>query len=305
MSKRARFLRTVVAASLAATPLAAVPAAAAVPLRVITWNICGEAGSPRGENGYCPYRDDPGAKVEQIAGLVSRHQATVVLLQEVCGLAPDSHLERLKAALGPGWSFARASGARPDGRTDCRGELSGELGVGIAVKSPITGTKVTQTLPPDPSGKNKQTLPTLCVRAGNWPRTHICTTHILADPKDLRRPKQVANVKAAVSQGGLDVVLGGDFNLFPGSAELRPLSSAYEECDASGTTRNEVTHHAWTNGKHVYRKRDHIFASKVSGSRRFTSCDSDQSLMDRTPNVKDVSPNGYSDHAPLIGYLKV
>ncbi|GAA1655361.1 hypothetical protein GCM10009733_061020 [Nonomuraea maheshkhaliensis] len=33
-------------------------------------------------------------------------------------------------------------------------------------------------------------------------------------------------------------------------------------------------------------------------------CDADQSLMDRTENEPDSGPpNGYSDHAPLIGYL--
>ncbi|MEO3890568.1 hypothetical protein [Nonomuraea sp. B5E05] len=121
--------------------------------------------------------------MQQIAGLVSEHQANVVLLQEVCGVAADSHMALLKAALGTGWSFARADGARPDGRVDCRGSLSGNLGLGIAVKSRITDTE-------------------------------------------------------------------------------------------AGT------------------------------SRRFTSCDADQSLMDRTANEPDSGPaNGYSDHAPLIGYL--
>ncbi|NBE93200.1 endonuclease/exonuclease/phosphatase family protein [Nonomuraea sp. KC401] len=294
-----------VAAGLLTLPLLPTPATAApATLRVISWNICGEAGGDRGDAGYCPYRNEPGKKVKQIAGLVAEHQANVVLLQEVCGVASDSHLELLKAALGSGWSFARADGARPDGRVDCRGSLSGNLGLGIAVKSQITDTKVTQTLPPDPTGKSKQTLPTLCVRTASWAETRICTTHVLADPVDPRRPQQVKNIKTAVSAGGLDVVLGGDFNLFPGSAELKPLSSAYEECDAAGAKRNEVTHHAWTNGKHVYRKRDHIFAAKAGTSRRFTACDADQSLMDTTANEADSGrPSGYSDHAPLIGYL--
>ncbi|MBF8184633.1 endonuclease/exonuclease/phosphatase family protein [Nonomuraea sp. K274] len=293
------------AAVVLAMPLLSLPAAAAASeLRVISWNICGEAGGQRGDAGYCPYRNEPDKKVEQIAGLVSRHQANVVLLQEVCGIASDSHLELLKAALGPDWSFARADGARPDGRVDCRGSLSGNLGLGIAVKSRITGTTVTQTLPSDTTGKSKQTLPTLCVRTANWAGTRICTTHVLADPADPRRPQQIRNIKTAVSAGGLDVVLGGDFNLFPGSTDLRPLSGAYEECDSSGAKPNEATHHAWSNGKHVYRKRDHIFATKAGTGRRFTACDADQSLMDRTANEPDSGPpNGYSDHAPLIGYL--
>lgn len=102
---------------------------------------------------------------------------------------------------------------------------------------------------------------------GHLVSTRICTTHVLADPADPRRAQQVRNVKAAASAGGLDVLLGGDFNLFPGSAELKPLSSAYEECDSLGNSRDEVTHHAWTSGKHVYRKRDHIFATKTGTSR--------------------------------------
>ncbi|MEU8402136.1 hypothetical protein AB0C28_43720 [Nonomuraea sp. NPDC048892] len=200
-------------------------------------NICGEAGGQRGDAGYCPYRNEPDKKVAQIAGLVSKHRANVLLLQEVCGGAPGSHLELLKAALGPGWSFARAQGARPGGRVDCRGSLSGDLGLGIAVKAQITDTTVTQTLPSDPTGQSKQTLPTLCVRTDTWAGTRICTTHVLADPADPRRAQQVKNIK-------------------------------------TGT------------------------------SRRFTWCDADQSLMDRTENEPDSGPpNGYSDHAPLIGYL--
>ncbi|MEV0159856.1 endonuclease/exonuclease/phosphatase family protein [Nonomuraea fuscirosea] len=303
MFERTKPLWAAVAAALV-VPLLPLPAAAAAELRVISWNVCGEAGGQRGDAGYCPYRNEPDKKVEQLAGLVSRHQANVLLLQEVCGAAPGSHLELLKAALGPGWSFARADGARPDGRVDCRGSLEGDLGLGIAVKAEITGTTVTQTLPPDPTGQSRQTLPTLCVRTDTWAGTRICTTHVLADPADPRRAQQVRNVKAAASAGGLDVVLGGDFNLFPGSAELKPLSSAYEECDSLGNSRDEVTHHAWTSGKHVYRKRDHIFATRTGTSRRFTWCDADQSLMDRTANEPDSGPpNGYSDHAPLIGYL--
>ncbi|WP_344019587.1 FG-GAP-like repeat-containing protein [Streptomyces luteireticuli] len=283
------------------------PALLAEPeLRVVSWNICGEAGGVRGEAGYCPYRNDPQAKVDQIAQVVVERNANVVMLQEVCGEAPGSHMERLRAALGSGWSIAHAPGARTDGTANCRGGLSGTLGVGIAVKGRVTGTTATNTVP---GGGDQETLPVLCVRVEGW-STRVCTTHILSDPADPRRPGQIQNVKNEIWPDRYQLVLGGDFNMFPDTAQLRPISDEFDECDrrsyGAGDTVNEVTHHSWDEkGGHIWRKRDHIFASWGESGSQFTSCEVDRTRMDTTENTPNSGPsNGYSDHAPIIGSLK-
>ena len=305
---------------LAALGLAVAAAAVVVPtafaddaadLNVMSWNICGEAGGKRGDAGYCAYRDDPQAKVDQIAELVEERDLDVVMLQEVCAEAEDSHLERLRAKLGDGWQFGNARGARPEPdeegnpRTDCRGELNGELGVAIAIKASDADFTSKNTLPADPTGESKQTLPTLCATTSDWPTT-VCTTHILPDPADPRREQQIDNVRDYVWDARDNLVLGGDFNMFPGSDELEPITGAFDECDrrsyTDGDKKDEITHHAWTGGEHVYRKRDHIFATQAGDGSNFTACDSDTDRMDTTENESDSgAPNGYSDHAPLTG----
>lgn len=303
----------VVAATLASTGVVlAETNTASVPetLNVMSWNICGEAGGVRGQAGYCPHRNEPEVKVEQIMNLVDEYDLDVLLLQEVCAETADSHMGLLEVALGDEWTVGNARGARPDGRTDCRGDLNGELGLGIAVKSTVdVEFEIEQTLPIDPTGENLATLPTLCATTGEWP-TRVCTTHILAEPSDPRRADQVQNVHDYVWPYRDDLVLGGDFNLFPESTELEPISDSFAECDAkahgSGDEVDEFTHHAWNNGQHVYRKRDHIFASGGDLETRFTACDSLQELMDETANEPESGPpSGYSDHAPVIGSVRV
>ncbi|MFJ3205943.1 FG-GAP-like repeat-containing protein [Streptomyces sp. NPDC086989] len=275
-------------------------------LRVVSWNICGEAGGVRGEAGFCAYRNEPQQKVDQIVQVAAEHDADVIMLQEVCGQAPGSHMERLRAALGAGWSLEHAKGARPDGTTYCRGGLSGELGVGIAVKGRVTEVSAVNAVP---AGGDGQTLPVLCLRVEGW-SSRICTTHILADPSDPRRAGQIQNVKNAIWADRNRVVLGGDFNMFPGSTGLQPIAEAFDECDSrtygDGDEVNEPTHHDWTaQTGDVLRKRDHIFASWTESGTPFTACDVDRFRMDTTENRPDSGPpDGYSDHAPIIGSLK-
>lgn len=292
----------------AAASAAATQALLAEPeLRVVSWNICGEAGGVRGEDGFCAYRNEPQRKVDQIAQVAAEHDANVIMLQEVCGEAPGSHMERLRAALGAGWSIEHAKGGRPtDGATYCRGGLSGELGVGIAVKGRVSEVTAVNTVP---AGGDLQTLPVLCVRVEGW-STRVCTTHILADGADPRRSGQIQNVKSEIWPDRNQLVLGGDFNMFPGSAQLQPISEAFDECDArsygGGDEVNEATHHSWSEqGGHQLRKRDHIFASWSESGSPFTACDVDPSRMDTTENRPSSGPpDGYSDHAPIIGNLR-
>lgn len=106
-----------------------------------------------------------------------------------------------------------------------------------------------------------------------------------------------------------DLVLGGDFNLFPESDQLAELENALDECDrhsyGSSDAVNEATHHAWAGATNeVWRKRDHIFAARPGAGTLFRYCDADLSRVDTSYYGLPSGPNGLSDHAPLIGYLR-
>ncbi|MEV6110322.1 endonuclease/exonuclease/phosphatase family protein [Streptomyces sp. NPDC051940] len=297
----------------AATANAQSPPAVHTPeIRMLSWNICGEAGGLRGDAGYCPYRAEPAAKVEQVRQLVRKHRANVVMLQEVCGYAEGgraaaagSHMDLLGKALGAGWSIRHAAGARPDGRTDCRGGLTGDLGVLVAVRGEITSARAANTLPPDPAGTSLQTLPALCVTVRGW-RPEVCTAHLVVgedDPADpgARAPRQVAEVVGflgdAVRSGA---VLGGDFNRNGGSPVLAALNERMERCV------DDVTRHGWdpATGTHSWHRLDHFYATKAATGSRYAWCGADTSRMDTTANdPASGAPDGYSDHAPILGVV--
>ncbi|MGW2839282.1 endonuclease/exonuclease/phosphatase family protein [Streptomyces sp. NPDC001493] len=287
----------------------AVPGPALPPrtLRVLTWNICGEAGGNRGQAGYCPYRDRPEEKIAQIAAMAREREADVITLQEVCGGAAGSHLSLLRAALGPGWSFRHAKGARPNGETRCRDGLPGDLGVAVAVRGDIVRTRSENTLPPDPEGLSEQTLPVLCVKVRGWSQTP-CTTHILPG-EEARVDGQIAAVRAFVREEDRPTVLTGDFNRNATAPQLEPLSSTSSQCPGKNSTGGETpTFHEWDPAMraHSYHQLDHVFAERGPGDAdRITACDVDRSRMDTTPNEPDSpAPNGYSDHAPVYAEVR-
>ncbi|WP_274034344.1 endonuclease/exonuclease/phosphatase family protein [Streptomyces sp. MMBL 11-1] len=276
-------------------------------LRVITWNICGEAGGERGQSGYCPLRDRPEKKAEKIAALARERDANVITLQEVCGGAPGSHMALLRSALGPGWSFRHAEGARPDGETRCRDGLSGDLGVAVAVRGEIERARSKNALPPDPEGVSGQTLPVLCVRVSGWAYTP-CTTHILPG-EEPRVREQIAAVRAFVGREDRPAVLTGDFNRNAAAPQLGPLVSSYAVCPgADGSGEGVATYHAWDREKraHAFHELDHIFFDSPPGvADPLVDCEVGESLMDTTPNEPGgPEPDGYSDHAPVYADLR-
>ncbi|MER5883750.1 FG-GAP-like repeat-containing protein [Streptomyces sp. NPDC001941] len=289
----------------ATAPASAAPATVSAPaapaqeeVRVVSWNICGEAGGARGEAGYCPYRNEPGVKIDEVKKAVDERRANVVMLQEVCGGAPGSHMALLQEKLGGAWSVRHAKGARPDGRTDCRGGLSGDLGVLLAVKGTVTASWSEDTLPASPD--DRQTLPALCVAVQGWSTTP-CTTHVIPG-QEARAAQQIKNVKAFVTaHSSGDFVLGGDFNRNADAAEMAPLTGSYDKCV------DGYTYHGWDGtgaGSHTWHKLDHLFTGRSVGASRFASCAIDATRMDTTPNTPGTSPNGFSDHAPVTGVLR-
>ncbi|MDX3373104.1 endonuclease/exonuclease/phosphatase family protein [Streptomyces sp. ME02-6991-2A] len=283
------------------------PAGPPKTLRIITWNICGEAGGERGQSGYCPLRDRPEKKAEKIAALARERDADVITLQEVCGGAPGSHVALLRSALGPGWSVRHAEGARPDGETRCRDGLSGDLGVAVAVRGEIVRARSQNALPRDPAGVSRQTLPVLCVRVSGWPYTP-CTTHILPG-EEPRVREQVAAVREFVRGEDRPAVLTGDFNRNSGAPQLDPLVSSFSVCPGTDEKgRGAVTYHGWDPEKraHTFHELDHIFFDSPPGVKDpLVDCGVVTELMDTTPNEPGgPGPDGYSDHAPVYADLR-
>ncbi|MFF8973029.1 FG-GAP-like repeat-containing protein [Streptomyces sp. NPDC014995] len=287
-------------AALCVTPTAraAEPAVSVPELTVVSWNICGEAGGLRGQVGHCPYRNDPATKIEQVAQVAAERDADVVMLQEVCGgTEPGSHMDLLRQRLGAGWSIRHAVGARPDGRTDCRAGLTGELGILIAVKGTITASVAENTL--DPAGTDLSTLPVLCVTVAGWATTP-CTTHLIPND-ETRAAQQARNVRKFLDQHAPgDTILGGDLNRDAAAPALTPLMSTTERC------LDAYTYHGWDSAtqQHTYHKLDHLLVTRPSYGTRFTGCAVDTARMDRTPNEPGVEPDGYSDHAPVVGTFR-
>ncbi|MFJ4777332.1 endonuclease/exonuclease/phosphatase family protein [Streptomyces sp. NPDC088762] len=282
------------------------PTTAPTRLNVLNWNICGEAGGLRGQRGFCPNRNRPDLTVAEIKAMVAERHADVVTLQEVCGGAPGSHLTQLEAALEPGWTVMRARGTRPDGASECRGSLTGELGVAVAVRGTIVSSVSGNTLTDDPSQSDGQVSPLLCVDVEGWSH-RICTTHLLPS-NDKRGAEQVTRIAERISPDGKPYVLTGDFNRNSKSLDLVPLTTTLTECKAL-TQDEETTHHAWDSkgGKHVYRTLDHVFVSRGRDGTKaaLSGCGVDRSRMDTTPNEEDTPPNGKSDHAPVYVTVRI
>ncbi|MCZ4118545.1 LamG-like jellyroll fold domain-containing protein [Streptomyces sp. H39-S7] len=331
---------TVIVAAAASLALGLPASAGAAPVsttvesvRAMTWNVCGEAGgaSPSAL-GYCPDRKSPQKKADGITDVVRARNLNVVMLQEVCAGPPlnlpgaatgPSQLDTILSALGAGWTSATAVALRPDGRSDCRGSLSGTLSTAILVKGTIDDRP--QPVPlPVPLNSDADRAQVLCAGVAGW-QTHVCTTHLSNNDALLAAgvyEKEVATLKSVISAYPR-VVVGGDFNMgYYGAvpSRLQPLYDLMPECDRSsylpGDAANEVTHftYAPTTGTYTSSKIDYLFSTAG-----FTGCDSWTQKADQADyrlsqqpecyyvaNQHDAvcTPTGISDHAPLYGYTK-
>ncbi|MEU7073537.1 FG-GAP-like repeat-containing protein [Streptomyces narbonensis] len=306
------------AATTATTPGATAPYADEV--RVVTWNICGEAGGVRGQLGFCPHRNDPGPKMDEVKKLVDAHQANVVMLQEACGYqgttppagAEKSHMALLAARLGADWSLAHAPGNRAGDYVEgtsgplkaesaCRGTaLGGTVGVLLAVKGTFDGpVERVETVPAELSDRR---MPLLCAKVTGRTDT-FCTTHLIDNDATVAQ-RQSETIRAHL-QGALatGVVLGGDLNNRETTAALAPIAGTLDRCE-----NGDDTFVRWENDKPQPRwsRLDHLFGTQQSGGQRFVSCTVDHSLLDTTHNLATGAeePNGWSDHAPVIGYRR-
>ncbi|MGW8364895.1 LamG domain-containing protein [Streptomyces wedmorensis] len=244
-------------------------------VRVMTWNVCGEAGGAvAGQAGFCPFRNEPQKKIDGIVKVIKEQNLNAVMLQEVCS---ESHVNRLATTLNglaangnswaQGWTFALAGVTRPDDSpevelagvelidqegSECRGSLNGTLGVAIGVKGRITWTSETDFDTPLGLSMGRGTV--LCAEVDGWEQ-HLCTTHVANFGEDVKAGRLTAatadqyykeqiDTVAAVAGSFPSVVLGGDFNTSV-QDRLQKLYSMMSECDQRsylpGDAANEIT----------------------------------------------------------------
>ncbi len=154
-----------------------------------------------------------------------------------------------------------------------------------------------------PASQAPRKLPLLCVRVAGW-QDKVCTTHLVAGNDDvaLRQAQFIREELADEISSGL--VLAGDFNRSQKAAALAPIADGLGRCDNGDHTYQYWGGDSATASRH---RLDHVFTTRRARGPRFVNCVVDQSRMDTTQNTgtdETSPPNGYSDHAPVIAYLR-
>jgi endonuclease/exonuclease/phosphatase family metal-dependent hydrolase len=209
------------------------------PLRVTTFNMCGNAGK-------CPQQDFPRVKVASVLHQVlDLHGSDVVFLQEVC----SSHVRLLRQAL-PAWGILfTAFDDTADEQVRCN-RAGGEYGLALLYRGGYLYDHVmVLPAPVHPPGTDpKEVRRMLCgqpldlnERDGARP-VDFCGVHLSTsdeDPSRVTRTAQVVAIRDYVRAEvalGFRVLLGGDFNSAPpqpsGESIMTPLYAEGAECAA-------------------------------------------------------------------------
>jgi hypothetical protein len=201
--------RTILAAGaaffLAATALvtAAAPAAAAGPVRVVQFNMCGVMCN----HGTVDKAGAGNDVVEDVGGRVAGFRPAVLTLNEVC----VAQFNRLKKLLGGGsWKMSGAFRSQRD-EPGCKG--GAQFGDAVFTAGGISGQKVLGL--PNPSGPEHRAV--LCVHttAGGGPLL-ACVLHtVTGNPTKGRQVAAAAKALNGEAANGA-VIVGGDFNTDPG-----------------------------------------------------------------------------------------
>ncbi|GAB7051872.1 endonuclease/exonuclease/phosphatase family protein [Catenuloplanes indicus] len=303
--------------------------AATVPIKVITWNICGEyTGCPKISTAA-----EVNGKRNAIRDLINTHQADAILLNETCEWHANSVVQLLNQAAGRQlWTMSFAvvrqldDGSGGTGYTAWPGKRTRTCG-SAGVKAVVTPTTTPHALgmailtkgPHDetttydlPSSTTlwSGTHQLLCVRKTAAETTtggpvRICASHFT--PSNVTNPDQLrvdqANRVATLisSFGDERIVFGGDLNSYPpksyrtspvqSATTLQPIYDLMRECEERFTDDTGRDTARWTGGSG---KLDYLFAR--SGG------DNPESLTGDCvtgPVTEAAQPN--SDHAPVIG----
>jgi hypothetical protein len=183
---------------------AAPPAAAAGPVRVMQFNMCGAMCNHGAVDKAGPGND----VVEDVRGRVAGFHPDVLALNEVC----VAQFNRLKAVLGGGaWRMSGAFRAQRD-ESACKG--GAQFGDAVFTAGGINGQKVLGV--PNPSGGPEHRA-VLCVHttAAGGP-VLACVLHtVTANPMKARQVAAAAKALNGEAANGA-VIVGGDFNTEPG-----------------------------------------------------------------------------------------
>ncbi|MEU3404536.1 endonuclease/exonuclease/phosphatase family protein [Streptomyces sp. NPDC006670] len=221
---RPRTLRVALFLLLLAPALPAAPAhaaaAAGTPLRVVTYNICGNMCAA------APY--DNGARLDSVVAqaAASGRNADQLFLQEVCQPQYDAILARLapegfRGHYGPTLShLPRVCGGHPYGNA-------------VLVRGTVTATADLDLT----VGGESEPIRVPCVRnvldgLENW----ACSVHLYWDDGTRAAPeaRRLAAQAGAWREQGLPVLLAGDFNHAPRTPSTEPFySGGYVEADAA------------------------------------------------------------------------
>jgi endonuclease/exonuclease/phosphatase family metal-dependent hydrolase len=235
-----RFAWPAVLIAVLATVLTAAPArAAAAPVRVMTFNICGNV---------CRHGEVT-ATAGNIAYQIRARHVGVAMLQEVCYTQFLGIRARL-ARYGYTAVFGRADRG---GRCDDHDRRHGVgFGVALLARGTMTGAAVRPL--PGPASAERRILLAATVRTGG--RTlYAVTTHTA--PGGPALALQMAAVRRFVTPiaASRPVLFGGDLNSLPDSTDLNGFYAALREADSRTDPRPTFAT--------VPRKIDYLFAGRL------------------------------------------
>ncbi|MDI6102820.1 endonuclease/exonuclease/phosphatase family protein [Actinoplanes sp. NEAU-A12] len=273
-------------------------------VRAMSWNVCNEAGGMRGSDAFCAWRNQQQGKAEAIASIAHTRDLNALLLQEICYSENERQTNNLLTMvmrlLGPGWTYTTQTGRHSTG-SGCRDGIDGVIGNAIVVRGKITSSWGVDLQPvPDPRVKRMH-----CAKVEGWGTT-LCNAHLLHSSAQQYQEQTAILVEKLAAVG--PVLLGGDFNhSYRAGNMLQPLyDGPYAECDGQayvpGDSVNEVTHNnvPENNTPQPPTKLDYMFSTAG-----FASCDVLTEWADSLNlSASAEDPNGYSDHAPVIGYTR-
>ncbi|MEU9859031.1 VCBS repeat-containing protein [Streptomyces sp. NPDC047974] len=310
----------------AASPAAQaeIPLPAVEKLRVITWNMCGDAGGERmnaSKPGYCPRRNYPQLKIDALKKLVMNHQANVVMLQEACGYAPDdphesqlplSHMGRLQQALdelNPGeWVIRHTVVPRDDGDETCYNQslTYGSIGNLLAIRKGVASSFSEHALTP----YNEREFTLLCGRMTGW-RDNICTTHLVPGQSVIAQQQAREIRQLLATDLATGYIVGGDINRPAGRPELAPFDGLMHVVSSTQMTRRGWSPNPAPDGSWIEHSLDNIFLTRrpkpttfietpLRDNSTYTGPEADPPA---TPDTPDLTGTGVSDHAPVVSYI--
>jgi endonuclease/exonuclease/phosphatase family metal-dependent hydrolase len=252
----------------------AVGAQTAATLKVLDWNTHHGVGSDGVYNidRFVPYIVGSGAnvvslnEVEKFTGWGNEDQ-------------PARYAEMLKAATGKPWYYAFAE---RDGAAKGQGNL------------------ILTTFPLAASGQTLLSYSRSVARVQivvNGVTVNIFSTHLDADSAT-RRVTQVAELKAWASTFSQQHILAGDFNAWPGAAEIANMTAVANDAWAAAKTQGTSVAYSGNEAGNTRNSRiDYIWYAKAAAQLTLKGA--------RVFDTRDAASVTPSDHRPLMATFEV